>query len=193
MIIKVGSEKIEVSRHPVFSFYSTSRDGRVFSLPAIKKRKGVKRGGCYQRESYWVEISLFTVQPRHTPPYRKCRVTQDGASKIVSVHRFMLQCWQGIKPRSVVVRHLDGNSLNNTLDNLKYGTVKENVEDAFRHTGNYAEGAKNGRAKLSESDVLAIRQRYALGEMASQIRKDYPHLAINSISNAARKITWAHI
>lgn len=54
----------------------------------------------------------------------------------------MLECWVGVRPRSQVARHLDGNSLHNELSNLKYGTVKENVEDAFMHTGNYAEGAK---------------------------------------------------
>jgi len=193
MIIEVGSEKVEVSGHPVFTFYATSKSGRVFTLPAVKKRKGVKRGEHLQRESYWVEISQFIAQPKYTPPYRKCRVTQDGMTKLVYVHRFMLQCWQGIEPRSVVVRHLDGDSLHNTLGNLKYGTVKENVEDAFRHTGNYAQGDKNGRAKLTESDVIQIRKRYDSGEKVPNIWQDYPQLTINSIYNAARKKTWIHI
>jgi len=193
MIIEVNAEKFEVSQHPVFSFYATSKDGKVFSLPAIKNRVGIKRAGYYQRESYWVEISQFIVQPKHTPPYRKCRVTQEGMTKLVYVHRFMLQCWRGIEPRSIVVRHLDGDSLNNTLGNLKYGTVKENVEDAFRHTGNYAEGAKNGRAKLTESDVIAIRKRYESGERVQQIWQEYTHVSNVSVANAAKRKTWPHI
>src|SRR5690606_3165342 len=97
-----------------------------------------------------------------------------GQTKLVSVHRFMLECWVGVRPRSIVVRHLDGNSLHNELDNLAYGTVKQNVEDAFRHAGNYAEGIKNGRARLTEDDVRAIRARFDAGEPVPSICRDYP-------------------
>lgn len=192
MIIEVDSQSIEVAQHPVFSYYATSRDGRVFTRPAVR-RKGLSRSGPVPRADHWVEVSQFTVQSKYTPPYRKCRVTQDGQTKIVSVHRFMLECWVGVRPRSQVTRHLDGDSLHNDLDNLAYGTVKENVEDALRHTGNYAEGAKNGRARLSADDVRAIRRRYDDGEPAASICHDYPHVTKNSVANAAKRLTWSHI
>lgn len=141
MIIQVNGADVEVMTHPEFSFYATSRNGNVFTRPAIRP-PGYPRSGPKPRADFWEEVSQLTVQPKHTPPYRKCRITQDGKTKLVSVHRFMLECWVGVRPRSQVARHLDGNSLHNELSNLKYGTVKENVEDAFMHTGNYAEGAK---------------------------------------------------
>jgi len=192
MMIQVDGTEVEVKAHPEFSYYATSKDGRMFTRPAVRP-PGYPRSGPKPRADYWQEVSQFTVQPRYTPPYRKCRITQDGKTKLVSVHRFMLECWVGVRPRSQVVRHLDGNSLHNALSNLKYGTVKENVEDAFRHGGNYAEGVKNGRAALSEDDVRSIRARYATGEAVRFIAKDFPSVGKAAISNAARRITWKHV
>lgn len=192
MEIEVDGMTVNVATHPVFTCYATSTDGRVFCRPAVSRR-GLPRSGPAARADHWVAVAQFVVQPKYTPPYRKCRVTQGGSTKLVSVHRFMLECWQGIQPRNVVVRHLDGKSLNNSLANLKYGTVKENVDDAFRHNGNYAEGSRNGRAKLTESDVLAIRSRYEAGEEINSVAVDYPRVHKMSVFNAAKRITWAHI
>lgn len=38
----------------------------------------------------------------------------------------------------MVVRHLDGNTENNTLGNLSYGTAAENTADSIRHGTNFA-------------------------------------------------------
>jgi len=192
MDICVDSCAIDVATHPVFTCYATSRDGRVFTRPAIR-RKGGSRSGAYPRADHWVEVSQFTVQPAYTPPYRKCRVTQDGKTKLVSVHRFMLECWEGVQPRSLVVRHLNGDSLDNRLDNLKYGTVKENVKDAFRHTGNYAAGEKNAHSRFTEEQVRQIRARHAAGEKLRHIHADFPFATKTAISNIYRRVTWKHV
>ena len=56
-------------------------------------------------------------------------------------------------------RHLDGNPSNNNLENLCWGTVEENMADRDRH-GTTAIGIKHGRAKLTESNVIDIRDLY---------------------------------
>lgn len=192
MNIQVSGISFEVRAHPVFSFYAVSRGGRVFTRPAIRP-PGHPRSGPKPRADYWEEVTQFIVKPKHTPAYYKCRVTQDGKSKLVSVHRFMLECWVGIRSRKEVVRHLDGNSLHNELSNLKYGTVKENVEDAFRHGGSYAAGTKNCKAKLSEDDVRSIRHRYDGGEPVRSLAKDWPQVCKETISSIGRRTTWTHI
>lgn len=193
MLITVCEQVIEVAQHPEFSFYSCSRDGRVFTRPAIKVRAGLPRGGAYPRADYYVEIAQFIAKAKYTPNYKKCRVTQEGKTKLVSVHRFMLECWQCVKPRTVITRHLDGDSLNNNLSNLKYGTVQENVNDAFKHSGNYAEGEKNGRAKLCKSDVLAIRNRHDAGEDSHAIYADYSFITFTALRDVIKRKTWQHL
>lgn len=53
------------------------------------------------------------------------------------------------------VRHLDGNVSNHSLDNLAWGTRKENAEDMAIHGS--VKGEKNPRAMLTEKQVIAIR------------------------------------
>lgn len=192
MQIDVCGSRVDVRQHPEFGYYATSEDGRVFTRPA-ERLPGDSRNGPWRRANHWKEVSQFTVQPKYTPPYRKCRITQDGKTKLVSVHRFMLECWVGVMPRAIVTRHLDGNSLHNVLSNLKYSTVKENVDDAFRHTGNYAAGEKNGHAKLRRDDVAEIRTRYDSGETAWEIAKSYPFVAYETVLSAAIRKTWKNV
>lgn len=192
MKINVDGVDYEVKVHPIFDCYASSESGLIFTRPALSRR-GLPRSSPSIRANHWVCISQFIVQAKYTPPYKKIRITQDGFTKLASAHRFILECWDSIQPRKIVVRHLDGNSLNNTLSNLKYGTVKENVDDAFKHNGNYAEGTRNGRSKLTEDDVREIRRRYDCGELLSKISVDYPHITNVSVKNAAKRITWIHV
>ncbi len=49
------------------------------------------------------------------------------------VHKLVLDTFIGPKKESEVCRHLDGNKLNNNLDNLKWGTNMENHLDMISH------------------------------------------------------------
>jgi len=55
------------------------------------------------------------------------------------------------------VLHSDGTRDNNALSNLRYGTHAENCEDTARH-GRAHRGAKHHMTKLTEADVLNIRE-----------------------------------
>lgn len=65
------------------------------------------------------------------------------------------------------VRHLDGNSHNNSLSNLAWGTRKQNAEDMARHGS--VRGENNPRAKLHREAITEIRQRLAAGEKQKSI------------------------
>ena len=50
------------------------------------------------------------------------------------VHQIMSYTYYGEKPEpNMLIRHLNGNSLDNRKCNLKYGTYKENVQDSIKH------------------------------------------------------------
>jgi hypothetical protein len=56
-------------------------------------------------------------------------------------------------------RHLDGNPANNRLENLAWGTDKENGQDRIRHgRKSGGRGESNGRALLTEDIVRQIRR-----------------------------------
>ena len=59
-----------------------------------------------------------------------------GQTRTVYVHDMVLKAFVGARPYTETrgeIRHLDGVKTNNTLSNLKYGTVLENVADRIRH------------------------------------------------------------
>jgi hypothetical protein len=71
------------------------------------------------------------------------------------VHHLVLEAFVGFRT-SPEVRHLNGDYTDNRLMNICWGTHKENVEDQRRH-GTLTRGHRNGMAKLSPTQVAAIR------------------------------------
>lgn len=59
-----------------------------------------------------------------------------GATRTTYVHEIVLKAFVGERPATTErgeIRHLDGDKTNNTLENLRYGTISENAQDRIRH------------------------------------------------------------
>lgn len=56
-----------------------------------------------------------------------------GEQRDISVHKLVLETFVGPRPEGMECRHLDGNKLNNRLENLCWGTPSENSYDRVRH------------------------------------------------------------
>lgn len=70
------------------------------------------------------------------------KISQDGGRKSRKAHQLILEAFVG--PRgNQDVRHLNGNPADNRLENLCYGTRKENVADAIRHGSFRRSGRRN--------------------------------------------------
>ena len=68
--------------------------------------------------------------------YLSVKLARAGVLKTMYTHELVLLAFEGARPKfneRCEIRHLDGNKLNNTLDNLKYGTISENVADRKLH------------------------------------------------------------
>ena len=59
--------------------------------------------------------------------------TSEGRRIEKYVHQLVLAAVVGPRPDGMEVRHLDGDPINNTLGNLKYGTRSENCQDRVTH------------------------------------------------------------
>ena len=77
------------------------------------------------------------------------------------------------KPSStkLVIRHLDDNPLNNHVDNLRWGTQKQNMEDARKNGKLRGSSCKASRAKLSKKDLILIFKLNAKGLYYKDIAK----------------------
>lgn len=107
------------------------------------------------------------------------------------VHRVVLLAFIGPRPLGGVTRHLDDNPKNNHLNNLCYGTPKQNCEDRVKHgRSNTAVGSRCGRSNILEKDALAIREKYATGKYSMQKLSDMYKVSAGDI---IRGKTWRHV
>ena len=139
-----------------FEGYIVSSDGFVWSSRTQWKGNLVRMKGWSRTHS----------------AHRFVTLCQRGKHKHFQVHRLVLQAFVGPCPVGLMSRHLDGNAENNHVSNLRWGTSKENAEDARRH-GTLPFGDRAGAAKLTVDDVLYIRANHCLhaktGEPGSRL------------------------
>lgn len=88
--------------------------------------------------------------------YKKVTLKKNGKDLRVHVHVLVAQTFHGVRPKSWVVRHLDGVNTNNRYKNLKYGTYAENAADQLLH-GTRCRGIGRWNAVLTEELVREIR------------------------------------
>lgn len=96
-------------------------------------------------------------QTMYSKKYYKVTIT--SARKImrqVGVHR--LVCWAFIGPQAedIEVRHINGNGLDNRIENLCYGTKSDNMRDAIEDR-TFSMSEWHPCAKLTKEQVVDIR------------------------------------
>lgn len=69
----------------------------------------------------------------HPQGYHYATLCKFGDEQTVKIHRLVLAASVGPCPEGQLVRHLNGNPVDNWLENLAYGTPLENSEDQRRH------------------------------------------------------------
>lgn len=110
------------------------------------------------------------------------------------IHSLVLKTFVGPCPNGMECRHLDGNSTNNHLNNLCWGTKKENQNDSKRHgTMNRAKGENHGHVKLTKFEVLRIRLLYQTGRYYQRELAKMFSVHRSTIGFIVRKEHWRHI
>ena len=94
--------------------------------------------------------------------YKVVQFWKDRKNYTYSVHRLVLETFVGPCPEGCEALHNDGDRTNARVDNLRWGTRKENVADSIRH-GTATVGTNNTQAKLTEVDVRSIRRLSSAG------------------------------
>jgi hypothetical protein len=73
-----------------------------------------------------------------------------------------------------VVRHIDGNPLNNTWDNIEIGTASENMMDIPKEIriATATNASFSRKAKYSEEKILKIKELHKNGWSYKEIMKE---------------------
>lgn len=164
--------------------YEVSQIGSVRSVERIAESYGGRK---------WLRPSTVIKQRHNCQGYLLVNLSDGKRYKTVAVHRLVALAFLGPHPIGITVNHKDGDKNNNTIENLEYCTMAENLQHALR-TGLRinARGSKNGQSKLNEVQVIDILRRLGLGESQTQIAKDYP-VTSTLINLIAKRRIWQHV
>ena len=172
---------------PDFPGYEVSDHGGVRSY---WKRVGLGNGGGVKMVLDTMPQTVFQAKPGQNG-YPRVRLRKDGKSHEFPVHRLVLSAFVGPCPFKMQACHNDGNPQNNYLINLRWDTPINNQHDSFIH-GTRVHGERYWSAKLTESDVIKIRELASQGFFYSTLSKMFAVTSVN-ISSIVRRKTWTHI
>lgn len=128
------------------------------------------------------------LRPNSDGGYPKVTLYRNGVGKGYLVHRLVTAAFLGKCEKGIQVCHSDGNPLNNNIQNLRYGDAKENARDRILH-GRQLFGENHKKSKLTEKQVLEIREKLSKGINQRKIAKDF-NVSQSAISMINRKISW---
>lgn len=147
---------------PNFPEYEVSTQGRVRSLARSYQRPNPRKVSVIQTIRVKQQILLGWVQAQKSGYKRKMvMLCRGGTSHPKKVAHLVLEAFVGPMPDGMGSLHSDGDSLNNRLDNLRWGTQLENVLDSVRHGTKTKPPVRYGESHhattLEEKDIYEIR------------------------------------
>lgn len=109
--------------------------------------------------------------------------------KVKWLHRYIYEQTHGELSEELVVRHKCDNPNCVNIEHLELGTHEDNVRDRVERSRS-ATGTNNGRAKLTEDDIIYIRtcEGITKAELARKFNVDR-----KVIRNILEYKTWKHV
>lgn len=160
--------------------YAVTNNGRVFSCKKTGKNNNPNLG-------YWRELSRISEKSGHL----KVALMDDGIRKDRKVHQLVLEAFVGPCPAGCECLHRNGDESDNQVDNLRWGTRKENIDDQFRHQ-TFCLGERSPKSKLTEEQVLEIRRLLDAGVFHKDIAKKFG-IGMTRISYIRNNKAWKHL
>jgi len=176
---------VEYRDIPEFPGYRAGDDGSIWTS-LMPKGKGNVQDGPFVSGGPWRRLKTSLNRFGYEEIFRRPRIGQR------QVHRLVLLAFRGPCPGGMECRHLDGNRANNRLENLCWGTKRQNFDDRARH-GTMPRGERNPRHVLTESQVRTIRTAYAAG-VGGQARLAQQYgVTKHLIALIVHRKIWKHI
>jgi len=118
----------------------------------------------------------------------------DGTRAMSKTTRISWEIQYGPIPEGMHVLHHCDTPACVRPDHLFLGTHTDNMRDRkAKKRGNHPFGSRHGRSKLTEADVLAIRDKYAsLNWTQTELATEYG-VSQPMIGYIVRRTTWRHI
>ncbi len=175
----------EIRHIPGFPGYLVSSEGKVFSI-----RHPTGQG--FNRK---IENKVEMGNKADKDGYIRVGLRKNGVQTFIGVHVCVLLAFVGPCPEGMQCRHFpDGDPSNNRLENLQWGTSKENTKDRVTH-GTIVipcyQGAEHPNSKITENKA---REIFALkGKLSGRKVAEKFEISSSTVYEIWRKASWKHI
>lgn len=172
---------VEYRDIPEFPGYRAGSDGTIWSCRS--------RNGRGPLKTEWRRLA-----PRINPRGYKDVLLyyQDGAGNrkrtLRTVHSLVLEAFVGPRPAGQLACHGNDDPSDNRKTNLKWGTPLDNAADAIRN-GRQLRGEDGGNAKLTATQVTAIRKEFVTGASYAVLAVKYG-VGRTTIARIIKHHTW---
>jgi hypothetical protein len=116
---------------------------------------------------------------------------RQGKQRLVLAHRFAWEITYGTIPSNLQVLHRCDTPGCVNPSHLFLGTMSENMKDKASK-GRHFFGSNHNFAKLTESDIAAIRLAYKNGISQMKLARQYG-VCVGNISMIVRRLSWKHV
>jgi Mor family transcriptional regulator len=179
------SEKLEIWKDiPGYEgYYQASTHGRIRSLDRWVNDNGGQR----------LHKGKILKNRINNCGYFVTRFVIDNKVICHTTHKLIAMTFLTKSDPNLEIHHIDGDKLNNYINNLEYVTRGGHVKKTLKlkqYKPNI--GEKHPKAKTTEEDVVNIRNRYKKGETIKELSKYYK-VHKNTIFQIIRGINWSHI
>lgn len=146
------------------------------------------------KSSYRIDAENGLVYGLNGSPIRNVgtrgyiRINRRGKS-ISSVHKMIWESVHGQIPNGMQINHKNGIKTDNRLCNLELVTPSANTLHAYQTGLASAVGEQNGRAILTESDVVRIRESTATH---ATLAREYG-VSRRTIGDVKARLRWRHV
>lgn len=155
------------------SLYEASSCGRI-------RRVGGRVLSQKRKKNGYMEVNLYLTPNKGTSKY---------------VHRLVAETFIGEINQGMIVNHLDFNKGNNSIENLEIVTYSENSKHAYDNGVNsipIMKGECHPLAKLSEVDVIKMREMYSNGVSPKYISNKF-NTPYSTVCKILYRQTWKHV
>ena len=164
-------EDLKVLKHgKVYDYkklYKVSNYGRIKSL-------GIYHG---KTNNFFDKPHILKTR-KNKDGYILYSLSKYGKQEYFTGHRIVAESFIPNFDGKPQVNHIDGNKLNNRVDNLEWCTASENIKHAFDTGLKFSKGIrlckeKNPNSKYTEQEINEIRKKRNQGYKLKDLAKEY--------------------
>lgn len=169
--------------------YQVSNFGNVKSLDKKTKNKN----------GYRIIKGKILKSKLDNHGYLRIGLTKNNKQKFYLIHRLVAIAFLPNQNNYPIINHIDGNPLNNYIENLEWCTYSYNIKHAYNNglkkgIGANHKGIKNPRSKLSEKEVISIFNNKKEGIKIKESYNNYKNkISFSGFEQIWYGYKWKHL